>query len=112
MITKEFAAIVLEEFEKDSHFKRAIQSASLLTGIKLKCNWEDLWVSSGTIGSVRTLGVAQKIPRASGKPWATCEELAGFTFTGDQEEDVQWLRFFLERFELWEESGRKQIDLV
>lgn len=111
MITKEFALIVLDEFEKDSHFKRAIQSASEKTGIKLKCHWEDLWVSSGTIGGVRTLGVAQKIPRASGKPWATCEEIAGFKFTGDYQEDAQWLRAFLEMFESWEDSGRKRLDL-
>lgn len=62
MITKEFALIVLDEFEKDSHFKRAIQSASEKTGIKLKCHWEELWVSSGTIGGVRTLGVANDNP--------------------------------------------------
>ena len=104
VITQEFAAIFLEELDKDGNPKEAMFRTQEITGIKLKAPWRDIPVGYGISGGKPSLTVWEVGKRQSVNVYSklpVVEPKASFTFTGDRAEDIQWFRAFLELLENW-----------
>ena len=104
MITQEFAAIFLDELDKDGNPKEAMFRAQEITGIKLKAPWRDIPVGYGVSNGKPSLTVWEVGKRESSNVYSklpVVEPKASFTFTGDRAEDIQWFRAFLELLENW-----------
>ena len=104
VITEKFAAIFLDELDKDGNPKDAMCRAQEITGIQLKTPWRDIPVGYGISGGKPSLTVWEVGKRASSNVYSklpVVEPKASFTFTGDRAKDIQWFRAFLELLENW-----------